>query len=161
MLFMALVVAVPIFEVWLLIQVGHQIGVLPTIAILVAEAILGGWLLKREGGKAWKALNDALGTGRMPSGEMTNAALVLVGGVLLMLPGFASDLIGFFFLLPFTRPWARRIVGFFVARRVQSLGVNVPVMRARLRHEDLIEGEVVDATKRQRRDDTVISGEIE
>lgn len=140
-LFLVLLVAVPIFEVWLLIQVGNQIGVLATVAILVAEAILGGWLMKREGSRAWKALDGALKTGKMPSGELADAAFVLVGGVLLMLPGFTSDVLGFFFLLPFTRPIARHVLGFFIARQVSRSGV--PVMRARLQTEDLIEGETV------------------
>lgn len=140
-LVLVVLIAVPIFEVWLLIQVGQQIGVLATVAILVAEAALGAWLMKREGSRAWTALNGALQTGKMPSGELADAAFVLVGGVLLLLPGFATDVFGFFFLLPFTRPIARHILGFFIARQVSRSGM--PVMRARLQTEDLIEGETV------------------
>ena len=51
----------------------------------------------------------------MPTGELAEAGLVLVGGVLLMLPGFLTDVLGLFFLVPFTRPFARKVVGFFVA----------------------------------------------
>jgi UPF0716 protein FxsA len=119
-------VAVPILEVWLLIQVGQQIGVLWTLAILVVEALLGGWLLRREGRRAWSALNESFGTGRMPTRELTDAALVLVGGVLLMLPGFATDVIGLFCLLPFTRPLARRLLGWLVASRVSELAGSMP-----------------------------------
>jgi UPF0716 protein FxsA len=119
-------VVVPILEVWLLIQVGQQIGVVWTLAILVVEALLGGWLLRREGRRAWSALNESFGTGRMPTRELTDAALVLVGGVLLMLPGFATDLIGLFCLLPFTRPLARRLLGWLVAGRVSELAGSVP-----------------------------------
>lgn len=159
---LVLLVAVPILEVWLLIQVGSRIGVLPTVAILVVEAIIGAWLMRREGNKAWAALNDAFGTGRMPTGELTDAALVLVGGVLLMLPGFVTDLIGFFFLLPFTRPLARKLLTFLAARRLRSLGV-VPTAYLR-RDGTVIEGETVPDPPGPGGDAAgpiIISGEIE
>lgn len=136
-----LLIALPIVEVWLLIQVGSRIGVWPTVAILVAEAFLGAWLMRREGNRAWTALNDAFGTGKMPAGELADAALVLVGGVLLMLPGFITDLIGFFFLLPFTRPYARKLLAFLVGRRLARMGV---VRTAYLRRDGtVIDGETV------------------
>jgi UPF0716 protein FxsA len=162
---LVLLVALPIFEVWLLVLVGRHIGLLPTIIILVVEAALGGWLMRREGARAWSALNATFQSGRMPSGELADAALILVGGVLLMLPGFATDVIGFLFLLPITRPYARRALGFFVARRVNRLRVNL----ANAGHNpgDLIEGEVADPSSDPRQDSSgperpiVIRGEIE
>ena len=81
--------------------------------------------MRREGSRAWQDLNEAFTSGRVPTGDLADAALVLVGGVLLMLPGFATDLIGFFFLLPWTRPLARKMIAFFVARRVQRPGMQV------------------------------------
>ncbi len=138
---LVLLIAVPILEVWLLIQVGSRIGVLPTVAILIAEALLGAWLMRREGNRAWAALNDAFGTGKMPTGELADAALVLVGGVLLMLPGFFTDVIGLLFLLPFTRPFARKLLAFLVGRRLRRMGV---VQTAYLRQDGtVIEGESV------------------
>jgi UPF0716 protein FxsA len=142
--FVLLLVAVPIFEVWLLIQVGHQIGLLATVLILIGEALLGGRLMRREGRRAWKGLSDAFGTGRMPTGELADAALVLVGGVLLMLPGFATDVLGLLCLLPLTRPAARQILGFFIARRIQRLGVPLLVNRP-ASDPTVIEGETVEA----------------
>jgi UPF0716 protein FxsA len=121
--FLVLLVAVPIFEVWLLLQVAGQIGAWATLGILVAEAVLGAWLMRREGNRAWTALTETFQTGRVPSGELADAALVLVGGLLLMLPGFATDIIGFLFLLPLTRPAARKLVAFFIARRLSRLSV--------------------------------------
>jgi UPF0716 protein FxsA len=161
-LLVLLLVAVPIFEVWLLIQVGQQIGVWPTVLILALEAVLGAWLMRREGGRAWTALNTSMATGRMPTTELTDGALVLVGGVLLMLPGFATDVIGFFCLLPFTRPLARRLLAWFVVRRIDRLGG--PLV-AQLNRDNLIEGETVEGPAQPRRpgpsDPNVISGEIE
>jgi UPF0716 protein FxsA len=161
-LLIALLVAVPIFEVWLLIKVGQQLGLLPTILILIAQAIIGALLMRHEGSRAWKALNDAFSNGKVPTGELADAALILVGGVLLILPGFLTDVIGFLFLLRWTRPVARKIIAFFVARRINRLGI--PVMRARLDTENLIEGESVEqppANGRKQDDPVVIAGEIE
>ncbi|MDQ1628096.1 MAG: protein FxsA [Actinomycetota bacterium] len=116
----ALVVAfllVPVVEIYVIIQVGHAIGALPTVALLVLESLLGAWLVKREGRGAWKALRAAAGSGRLPTTELADAGLVLVGGTLLLTPGFVTDVVGFFFVLPPTRPLARRLLGWFVARR--------------------------------------------
>ena len=139
-----LLIALPIAEVYVLVQVGQAIGALPTIAILVAEAILGAWLMRHEGRRAWSALNTAFASGKMPTGELADAALVLVGGLLLMLPGFITDIFGFLFLLPFTRPYARRVLGFIVARRVAAMGVDVAVIRAQTDRSNIVPGEVVD-----------------
>jgi UPF0716 protein FxsA len=156
--FLVLLIGVPILEVWLLIQVGSAIGVLPTVAILIAEALLGGWLMRREGNRAWLALNQAFETGKMPTGELADAALVLVGGVLLMLPGFVTDVFGFLFLLPFTRPHARKLLAFLVGRRLRRLGV---VRSAYLRPDGtVIEGETVPDPSPSS-GPVVISGEIE
>ncbi|MGI3779744.1 MAG: FxsA family protein [Janthinobacterium lividum] len=141
-LFVVLLVAIPIFEVYVLVQVGHRIGALPTIAILVAEAVLGGWLLRREGARTWRALDGAFRGGRVPTGELADAALVVVGGVLLMLPGFVTDVLGLFFLIPFTRPLARQVVAFFVARRLNRAGL-VPSAFSPYSRGTVVEGEVV------------------
>ena len=142
-LFVVLVVALPIFEIYLLIQVGQRIGVLRTVAILVLEAVVGGWLMRREGSRAWKALDNAFRGGRVPTGELADAALVLVGGVLLMLPGFLTDVLGLFFLIPFTRPFARKVVAFFLARRLSRAGVAPGTFSAYGRGGTVVKGEVV------------------
>ncbi|GAA1850230.1 FxsA family protein [Microlunatus capsulatus] len=154
--FLVLLVAVPIFEVWLLLQVADRIGALLTLGILVVEAVLGGWLMRREGGRAWTALTDAFATGKVPSGELADAALVLVGGLLLMLPGFATDIVGFLFLLPMTRPAARKLVAFFIARRLNRLGVPTPAAG----RGDVIEGETVPDPAPGPQGPTVIRGEV-
>jgi UPF0716 protein FxsA len=158
----ALLVAIPILEVWLLVKVGQQLGLLQTVLILIAEAIIGALLMRHEGSRAWKALNDAFTQGKVPTGELADAALILVGGILLMLPGFLTDIIGFVFLLRWTRPVARKIIAFFVARRISRLGI--PVMRARLDTDNLIQGETVEqpgANQRKPDSPTIIAGEIE
>ena len=101
---------VPTAELAIIIWVGQQIGGWPTLALLLVESALGAWLVKREGARTWRALASALNSGRMPSRQLSDAALVLVGGTLLLTPGFLTDLVGFFFILPITRPLARGVL---------------------------------------------------
>lgn len=156
-------ILVSVAEVWLLTAVGSRIGVPWTLAILFAEALVGAWLMRREGRKAWAALSDAYTTGRMPTGQLADAALVLVGGIMLILPGFFTDVIGLVFLLPFTRPLARRLIGLLLARQVAKQGLDVGGMRARFAPGTVIEGETVDTppTKESTQDPRVVKGEIE
>jgi UPF0716 protein FxsA len=113
-----LLLVVPIVEIAAIMGVGKLIGGWPTVLLLVAESALGAWLVKREGGRAWRALTTALSTGQMPSRQLADAALILVGGTLLLTPGFVTDIVGFFFVLPITRPLARTVLEAAVARRL-------------------------------------------
>lgn len=156
-------IAVSVAEVWLLTVVGSWIGVGWTLAILIAEAFVGAWLLRSEGRKTWTALVSAYAAGRMPTGHLADAALVLVGGIMLILPGFFTDVIGLVFLLPFTRPLARKGLGWLVARGVSRSGVNISGLGAQFA-PGVVPGEVVDNPPRpeeKKQDPDVISGEIE
>ncbi len=158
-LLVLVLVAVGILEVWLLIQVGHAIGAWPTVAILVAEALLGAALLRHEGRRTWQAVTEAMGRGVAPSGQLADAALVLCGGLLVMLPGFATDVVGLLLLLPFTRRLARRLLTSVLARRLQMAAGGPRASRP----GQVIEGEVVDgggAGTPPADGPTVISGEI-
>lgn len=115
---LALFIGLPILEIWVILQVGHRIGALPTVLLLIAESALGAWVVRREGSRAWHALTGALASGSLPGRELADAALVLVGGVLLLTPGFVTDIFGFFFVLPFTRPLARRLMASVVSQRL-------------------------------------------
>jgi len=117
-LFAAFVV-VPIVEIFVIVQVGSVIGGWATVGLLVAEMLFGGWIVRREGRRAWRALSEALMRGVMPDRELADAALVLVGGTLLLTPGFLTDIVGFVFVLPPTRPLVRRLLAAYVARRVR------------------------------------------
>jgi UPF0716 protein FxsA len=113
-----LLLVVPVLEIAVIVAVGQVIGGWQTLLLLVLESLLGAWLVRREGARAWSALTTALNTGRMPSRELADGALVLVGGTLLLTPGFLTDIVGFFFILPFTRPLARGVLERAVARRL-------------------------------------------
>lgn len=109
----------PVLEIYVIIQVGGAIGGWQTAALLLAESMLGAWIIRREGRRAWRALQETFGRGTLPDRELADAALVLVGGVLLLTPGFITDVFGFLFVLPFTRPLVRRLLTAYAARRVK------------------------------------------
>jgi UPF0716 protein FxsA len=119
---LAAFVVVPIIEIYVLIQVGQVIGGWWTVALLVADSVLGSWLIKREGGRAWRALKAALETGRMPATELADGALILIGGTLMLSPGFVTDLGGILLILPFTRPVFRRLLARVVTQRLAVIG---------------------------------------
>lgn len=99
---------VPIIEIWLLIQVGSQIGPLPTVAILLAISMAGAWLARSQGFRIIVAIREELAIGRMPAAHFLDGAMILAGGILLLTPGFFTDLIGLFFLIPATRNLLKR-----------------------------------------------------
>jgi UPF0716 protein FxsA len=116
-------VVVPLVEIFVLIQVGQVIGPWWTILLLIADSILGTWLIRREGGRAWAALRSAINSGQMPARELADGALILIGGTLMLTPGFVTDLLGILLILPFTRPVARRALTGVVTRRLMGAGV--------------------------------------
>jgi UPF0716 protein FxsA len=150
-----LFVVVPVIEIYVLIQVGQVIGAWWTILLLVADGLLGSWLMKHEGTRAWQALREALEDRRMPARELADGVLILVGGTLLLTPGFVTDIFGFFCVLPFTRPVARRTLTRFLTRKFLS-GPGAPgygrtsedTTGARTRQrpgtDGVVRGEVVD-----------------
>ncbi|MCP9947775.1 FxsA family protein [Actinomadura madurae] len=111
---------VPVLEIFVLIQVGEVIGAWPTVGLLVAETVLGVWIVRREGRRAWRALQETVQRGVLPDRELADAALVMAGGMLLLFPGFVTDVLGFAFVLPFTRPLVRRALSAFAARRMRA-----------------------------------------
>ncbi|GII01508.1 FxsA family protein [Planobispora takensis] len=115
---------VPVLEIWVLIQVGQVIGGPWTVALLLADSLLGAWIVRREGRRAWRSLQEALGQGRMPDRELADGAMIVAGGTLLLTPGFLTDVAGFLLLLPFTRPLMRRLGSWFFARRIRTLAAR-------------------------------------
>ena len=114
----AVFVVVPLVEIWTILQVGRVIGPWWTIALLVLDSIIGSWIIRREGGRAWAGLREAINAGRMPARELADAALILVGGTLMLTPGFVSDVLGVLLILPLTRPIARGMLTRIVTTRL-------------------------------------------
>jgi UPF0716 protein FxsA len=103
---------VPFLELYVLLQVGHVVGVLNTIALLVAVSLVGGWLVKREGLGVLRRAQQQMHSGRVPGKELVDGVLILFAGALLLTPGFLTDVVGILLLLPpvraGVRAWTRR-----------------------------------------------------
>ena len=107
LLFLAFVV-VPLTELAIIVQVQRAVGLDWTLLALLAISVVGAVLVKREGTKAWQRFSEALGSGRMPTTEVVDGALLLVAGALLLTPGFLTDAVGVVFLVPLTRGLVNR-----------------------------------------------------
>jgi UPF0716 protein FxsA len=123
-LFLLLFIVVPIAELFVIIQVGQAIGVPLTLALLLLDGILGAALARSQGRTAWARFNVALAEGRVPARETADGAMIILGGALLLTPGFITDVFGLLLLLPPTRALIRRGLG-RLARRHASFGWTV------------------------------------
>jgi UPF0716 protein FxsA len=110
-LFLLLLVGVPLLELYLLIQVGSEIGALPTIALSVLTAILGTWLVRMQGFAVLLRVRVMLERGETPALEVLDGAVLLIAGLMLLLPGFLTDALGFLLLIP---PLRRLLIRRFV-----------------------------------------------
>jgi len=148
-LLILLFIVVPIAELYVIIQVGQAIGALPTIGLLVLDSLLGSWLLRAQGRATWNRFRLALASGRPPARETIDGALVILGGALMLAPGFITDAFGVLLLLPPTRALVRRGIARTALRRLLGpLGtagrVAGAASRTRTRHDY-----DVDATARE------------
>jgi UPF0716 protein FxsA len=121
-----LFIVVPIVELWVIIEVGSLIGVWPTIALLLADAVLGSLLLRHQGRGAWRRFNAAIAERRFPGREVADGVLIAVGGTLLLTPGFVTDIFGAILLIPPTRAIIRRLMRGYVTRRFVIVGAPGP-----------------------------------
>jgi len=124
LLLIALFIVLPIAELYVIIQVGGAIGVLPTLALLVLDSLLGAALLRSQGRATWTRFNQALAAGRVPAAEIFDGAMIIFGGALLLTPGFITDVFGLILLIPPTRVLLRRTLSGMAKRRV-SFGWSV------------------------------------
>lgn len=152
---------VPLAEIYVIVQIGQTIGAWWTIGLLILASIVGSWLIKREGSAAWRALTEALREGRMPARELADGALIVIGGTLMVTPGFLSDIVGLLVVLPFTRPLARGILTGVIAKRMTRssgpIGFGGPAgfgpgaAQGPYAHRpgpDVVQGDVVDPDSR-------------
>ena len=98
-----LFIVVPVAELYVLIEVGKKIGSLTTIGIIIFTGILGAYLVKNQGFLILKKIQNDLNDGIMPGDSLIQGAIILVGGILLLTPGFVTDTVGFIFLIPVSR----------------------------------------------------------
>ncbi len=115
-----LFLVVPLVELYVIIQVGQAIGALNTVAILLLDSLIGGWLMKREGLAVFRRVQLKLSQGEVPGADLVDGFLILFGGALMLTPGFVSDLVGIALLLPPVRMVVRRVL----ARRFRMIAVQ-------------------------------------
>jgi UPF0716 protein FxsA len=137
-------VVVPLVEIYVIVQVGQVIGAAWTIALLFLSGFVGAWLIRHEGARAWRAMREALESGRMPATEIADGALILVGGTLMVAPGFITDGLGILLVLPITRPVFRRLLAAVVARRLVVSAMDVRRPGPGPGEGPVVRGEVVD-----------------
>lgn len=151
LLLVVLFLVVPLVELYVIFRVGDVIGFFPTVALLLTVSVLGAALVRREGTRTWRAFRLSLGSGRPPAKEVADGALVILGGALLLTPGFVTDIVGLLLIVPVTRAVARRALTGLVSRRLLG-GVFVPPRQSRRRAapgarrnpHPVVEGEVTD-----------------
>jgi UPF0716 protein FxsA len=117
-----LFILVPIAELYVIIKVGEAIGLVPTLILLIADAVFGSMLLRQQGRAAWIRFNRALAENRLPHKEVFDGVLVIFGGALLITPGFLTDILGLTLLIPPTRALVRAIASRRVRRRLAMGG---------------------------------------
>lgn len=107
---MALFIIVPTIELYLLIKVGGAIGAANTIFLIIATGALGAALARAQGFAVLRRIQDSLNEGRMPTDDMVNGVMILVGGILLLTPGIITDALGFLLLIPATRDIIKALI---------------------------------------------------
>jgi UPF0716 protein FxsA len=116
-----LFLAVPLAELYVLIQVGQVIGGLETVGLLLLVSVVGAWLAKREGIGVIRRMQAAINAGRVPGTELVDAFLILLAAALMLTPGFLTDIVAILLLLPPVRAGVRRTVRRSLARRIEIL----------------------------------------
>ena len=133
-------IVLPVVELTVLIRVAGEVGVLETIAMLVLVGVFGWWLCKQQGLGVLRRMQEATARGEVPSRELADGALIALGGLLLLLPGFVSDALGILLLLPPTRAVVRGLLG-------RSIGRRAKVVRAGTMGRTFVDVEVVEVRK--------------
>lgn len=130
---------VPIIEIFLLIQLGGLIGVMPTIALVILTAIIGVALLRAQGLQTYQRFSQTLGQGHMPATEILEGIALLIGGALLLTPGFFTDAIGFICLIPFSR---KIVIAWLTARFKPFSAVDLRTGEAEAHKGNIYEGRI-------------------
>ncbi|MDA3631115.1 FxsA family protein [Saccharopolyspora oryzae] len=151
-IFVVLLIAVAA-EIAVLVALGQVIGVLPTLGLLVAGAVLGAWLLRREGRRTMVEFREAARLRRSPDREISDGVLIAASGLLIILPGLLSDVAGLLLLFPPIRAVLRKRMLRAAERRSKQMQDQVWLHTQRVRRErgsagsDVIDGEVVSVTE--------------
>jgi UPF0716 protein FxsA len=100
---MIIFISVPILELYLFLHVGAMIGVGPTIGLVILTGIVGSWMVRQQGLKTLSLIQQDLSSGKLPTQRLLSGLLIIIGGVLLITPGMATDVVGFMLMVPGNR----------------------------------------------------------
>lgn len=111
---------IPVIELYVLLKVGALIGIGSTVLLILLTGVAGAYLARTQGFDLLRRIQMEMDQGRLPAGELLDGAMVLTGGILLLTPGFCTDLFGFFLLVPLTRNFLKK----FLQRWLLSMSSN-------------------------------------
>ncbi|TKD67907.1 FxsA family protein [Pseudalkalibacillus hwajinpoensis] len=114
------IIIVPALEIALLLLSGRTLGLIPTVLLIISTGVLGAWLARREGSEAIQKVNRQMQTGQMPGDAILDGLCILIGGVVLLTPGFITDAVGFLLLIPATRKPFKRWMLTFIERKMKN-----------------------------------------
>lgn len=113
-----LFIFIPIIEIYVLIEAGRQIGIGATLALVVLTGVAGAYLARSQGFQLLARIQSDLQQGRVPAEELFDGAMILAGGMVLLTPGFCTDLIGFLLLTPATRSYIKRWLRLWLEKKI-------------------------------------------
>jgi UPF0716 protein FxsA len=122
---LSIFIFVPLVELYILIEAGRIIGIAPTISLILMTGIAGAWLARSQGIELLRQIQNEMAHGQMPAMALIDGAMVLVGGLLLLTPGFFTDLLGFSFLVPLTRNFWRKVLSTWLQNQISQGSVTI------------------------------------
>lgn len=139
-----LITILPVFELIVIIKVGQAIGAINTVFLLIATGLIGAFLARLQGFLVLQKIQDNLDKGIMPAEEMLDGLLIFCGGILLMIPGFITDVFGIILLVPFLRMLVKILLRKWIAHKIQN-GETVTFYRSSPNHPKLKPKDFEDA----------------
>ena len=133
--FLLFFIGLPALEIFLMIKVGNEVGALNTVALIFLTAIIGVYFAKLQGVRTLKSGMINLYQNKLPIYELLSGASIAIAALLLIIPGFFSEFIGFLLLIPFTR----KIAFNFIFKNKNNINRN--------KNKDTIDGEIIDKKK--------------
>lgn len=120
-----LFIFLPILEIYVLMEAGRQIGIGATLGLIILTGIAGAYLARSQGFQLLARMQADLQQGRVPAEEMFDGAMILAGGMVLLTPGFCTDLIGFLLLTPVSRAYIKRWLRIWLEKKIERGDIRI------------------------------------
>jgi len=116
---------IPVLEIYVILQVGALLGALPTVGLIILTGVAGAYLARTQGFEVVRRMQQELNQGQLPADPLIDAAMVLAGGLLLLTPGFCTDIVGFSLLVPATRGLLKKTISDYLKRQVDEGRIHI------------------------------------